>query len=80
MRARVLYFSMAKTLDAAVEEAHQRMMEGYATNGTPIPPKIDRLKNLQRNLSSGRRPRCLEKDTSTRHRFYTVLSEMHPGK
>lgn len=31
-----------KILDRAVDEAHQWMMEGYATNGTPIWPKTDR--------------------------------------
>jgi hypothetical protein len=31
-----------KTLDGAAGEAHQWMMEGYATNGTPIWPKTDR--------------------------------------
>jgi hypothetical protein len=34
--------AMRKTLDAAAEEAHQWMMEGYATNGTRIWPKTDR--------------------------------------
>jgi len=31
-----------KVLDAAADEAHQWLMEGYATNGTPIWPKTDR--------------------------------------
>jgi hypothetical protein len=34
--------TLKKTLDAAAAEAHRWMMEGYATNGTPIWPKTDR--------------------------------------
>jgi len=34
--------AMTQTLDRAVEEAHQWMMEGYATYGTPIWPQAGR--------------------------------------
>lgn len=34
--------AMKNTLDRAVDEAHQWMMEGYAINGTPIWPKAAR--------------------------------------
>ncbi len=34
--------SLTRLLDKAAEEAHQWMMEGYATNGTPIWPKEGR--------------------------------------
>src|SRR5207237_35680 len=34
--------AMKQTLDRAVDEAHQWMMEGYATNGTTVWPKARR--------------------------------------
>ncbi len=57
-----------KLLDKAAEEAHQWMMEGYATNGTPIWPKIGRKWTflLDIPLAEGTKVTFLEKDKDLR--------------
>jgi hypothetical protein len=72
--------AMKKTLDRAVAEAHQWMMEGYATNGTLIWPKAGRTCLLDIPLAEGTKVTFLEpgKDLRVDVRAYAWFAMFGP--